>query len=157
MKTSGGIFLFFYQLKNFLRVSVTVLFCCIISLGVRVVSVTRLSVWEGERMFFLDSASSQALIKKELSFSELTRVKGECVSFSFQENEGGMSALRKEILKEYGAKVLFVERTREAVSYYCYTPRWQDGIYLNGVFVNLHFAFSSTQCVIGTPIIFGGF
>ena len=149
--------MFLYRLKNFVCVSITVLFVVLVFVGVKSAHISRLSAWKGDRTFFLDSASSQGLMKKELSFADLGRVKGECVSFQIKENEGGMSALKQKILEEYDAEILFMEKTGEVESYYCYTTLWQGGIFLNGVLVNLHFAFSQTQCVVGTPIIFGGF
>ena len=150
-----------YRLKNFICVSLSCLFCLLLGVGVKAANVSRLSVLKGERTYFLDSASSQGLSKTELSLAELGRVKGECVQFDLQAYEGGRYATNEEIvqsiLRKFQAKTRFVEEVNGTVSYYAYTPLWQDGLLLQGERVNLHIAISSSHCVVGTPVIFGGY
>lgn len=150
-----------YRLKNFICMSLSCLLCLLLGVGVKAMHVSRLSALKGERTYFLDSASSQGLRKTELAFAEFGRVKGECVCFDLEAYEGGRYATNKEIaqsiLHTFQAEILFIEEVNETISYYAYTPLWQDGLFLQGERVNLHIAISSSHCAVGTPIIFGGF
>ena len=114
-----------------------------------------------DRVFYLQSASSQGLRKETLSIADLTRVKGECVFAEISIFNGGMSLTKEEIAQNiaarYGGEILFQEETCGVVSYYAYTPRWQDGLYINGVKINLHIAVGEDRLAVGTPIIFDGF
>ncbi len=107
---------------------------------------------EGERAYYLRSASSQAFIKDTLAPWDFASVKGESVVFSC---EGKKTV--DDLLSTYRAQVLFVEETDGTISYYCYTPRFYDGVRIKGAFVNLHIAHRETRCAVGSPIIFGGF
>ena len=151
----------FYRLKNFICVAIAVLFCLFFAVGVKAVSVTRFAEITGKRIYFLDSASSQGLRKETLSIADLTRVKGECVFAEISIFNGGMSLTKEEIAQNiaarYGGEILFQEETCGVVSYYAYTPRWQDGLYINGVKINLHIAVGKGNLAVGTPIIFDGF
>ena len=149
--------MFISRLRNFAFTLLAVLFAVVFSLGIRVNNLSRLSLFPGERTFFLDSASSQGLMKKELGISDLFRVKGECVSFSFAESDGGRDALIEEIVRQLGAEIIFEEEVNEVISYYCYTPIFLESLILQGKRINLHVAISKARCVVGTPIIFGGF
>ena len=153
--------MFFYRLKNFICVSFAVIFCLFFAVGVKAVSVTRLADIEGKRTYFLDSASSQGLRKEVLSISDLTRIKGECVFTEISAYDGGRYLTKEEISREvatrYGAEILFTEEVDGVVSYYAYTPCWQDGFYINGRKVNLHIAIGKGYVKVGTPIIFDGF
>ena len=153
--------MFAYRVKNFICVAVAVLFCLFFAVGVKAVSVTRLAGIEGERTYFLDSASSQGFRKQTLALNDLTRVRGECVFTEISAYEGGRCLTKEEIAQEiaekYGAKILFTEEIDGVVSYYAYTARWQDGLYINGVKINLHIAVGKVNLAVGTPIIFDGF
>ena len=85
----------------------------------------------------------------------LDKVRGESVRFSIKEQ--GVSELIQELIKQYNAVVLFSETLDSVQSYYAYTPKWKNAITVNGVNVNLHIACSAEECVVGSPIIFGGF
>lgn len=150
-----------YSVKKFVYLAAAVAFSLALAIGIRAVSVSKLSAIKGERTFFLDSASSQALMKTELALSDLGRVKGECVSFAINTFDGGRYALSEDIATEiatrYGAEIQFIEECAEVTSFYAYTARWQDFILVGGKPVNLHIAVSKEKCVVGTPIIFGGF
>ena len=65
--------------------------------------------------------------------------------------------IAQEIAAFYEAEILFIEEACGAVSYYAYTKRWQDGLYINGVKINLHIAVGKDTLAVGTPIIFDGF
>ena len=153
--------MFVYRVKNFICVALAVIFCLFFAVGVKGVSVTRLAEIEGERTYFLDSASSQGLRKQTLSIKDLTRVKGECVFTEISSYSGGRCLTSEEIAQEiaakYDAKILFTERVDGVVCYYAYTPCWRDGLYINGVKVNLHIAVGEARLAVGTPIIFDGF
>ena len=151
----------FYRVKNFICVALAVLFCLFFAVGVKAVSVTRFADIEGKRIYFLDSASSQGLRKESLSVVDLTRIKGECVFTEISAYDGGRYLTNEEIAEEiayrYGAEILFMEEADGVVSYYAYTARWQDGLYINGVKINLHIAVGKVNLAVGAPIIFDGF
>lgn len=153
--------MFAYRFKNFICLALAVIFCLFFAVGVKAVNVSRLSEIEGEHTYFLDSASSQGLRKKTLSLADLTRVKGECVHTLLSEYEGGRYATKSDvaqaIAQKYGAEILFTEEVGETVSYYGYTSKWTDGLYLYGSKINLHIAIEGDRLAVGTPIIFDGF
>ncbi|MBR2320538.1 MAG: YwmB family TATA-box binding protein [Clostridia bacterium] len=153
--------MFFYRLKNVICVALAVLFCLFFAVGVKAVNITRLADIEGRRIYFLDSASSQGLRKESLTVSDLTRVKGECVFTEISAYEGGRYLSNEEIAVEiatrYGAEILIKEEVDGIISYYAYTPRWQDGLYISGKKINLHIAIREENLAVGTPIIFDGF
>ena len=158
---AGGIFLFIYRLKNCIAIFLSVLVALLFCIGVRYANVSKLSALKGERAYYLDSASSQGLQKSTLSVRELFRVRGESVIVDIHEFEGGMYATNEElaraIAEQYGAKLHTIEEACGVISYYGYTPRWQEGVFVQGVFTNLHIAIGKNSCAVGTPIIFGGF
>ncbi len=151
----------YYRFKNFIYVTAAFLFAIVFCVGIRYGNVTKLSALEGERVYYLDSASSQGLQKSTLTMEELYRVKGESVSFDIAEYEGGRYKLNTElahaIADMYGAQICIVEEVCGTVSYYGYTTQWREGIRVRGELVNLHIAINGNTCVVGTPIIFGGF
>ena len=153
--------MFVYRLKNFICVALAVIFSLFFAVGIKAAHVSRLADIEGARTYFLDSASSQGLRKTALSPMELTRVKGECVHTEISAYEGGRYATKEEIARDiaarYQAEILFIEEVGEVISYYAYTEKWQDGLYINGRKINLHVAVGKDRLVVGTPIIFDGF
>lgn len=110
---------------------------------------------EGKRAFYLYSASSQAKIVENLRFEHLFSIKGESVRFAVTKYE--RETVAENVLKKYGAQLVFVEQTGETVCYYGITPRFGQGVLVNGKSVNVHVAVSQTECIVGYPIIFGGF
>ena len=142
----------FYQ---FITMLASLAVVCVVGLGFCAVNVSKLREISGERVFYLDSASSQGLRKEELSIFDIFRVEGESVRFA--RTEKTEDDLVADIRNRYGAKMLFSESVCGVTSYYCYVPTWQNGVDVNGVTVNLHIAVSETKCAVGTPIIFDGF
>ena len=108
-----------------------------------------LSALTGERTYYLDSLSSQAVLKKRLRFSEIFRVKGQSVKL-----EGRVDV--QEIASRYGATLVKTERLENVVSYY-YFIDGKTGVCVDGTIVNLHIAVSKNQTVVGVPFIFGSF
>ena len=153
--------MFVYRLKNFICVVLAVLFCLFFAVGVKGVAVTRLAEIEGKRTYFLDSASSQGLRKEVLSISDLARVKGECVSTEISVYDGGRYLTNEEIAVEiatrFGAEILITEEVDGVLSYYAYTQKWKDGLYIDDKKINLHIAIGGGYIKVGTPIIFDGF
>jgi len=142
----------FYQCISAL---VALAIACVIGVGFYAANVSKLDALSGERVFYLDNASSQGLRKEELPILDIFRIEGESVRFArTEETEEG---LVQRIRDTYGAKILFSERVDGVTSYYCHTDAWQNGIDINGVTVNLHIAVSKDVCAVGTPIIFDGF
>lgn len=136
---------------------------------IRMGNVSRLSALEGERTFFLDSASSQALIKTELSALDVFRIKGESVRFSLTEFDGGRYAdkmnidgqvrdeIAMSIAKQYNAAAVYKESACGIDGYYFYSTELPYKLSVNGKAVNLHVAVGKDSVAVGTPIIFGGF
>ena len=119
------------------------------------VKVVKLSHIDGERVFYLESASSQGLRKTALSVRDYAKVKGESVTFALNGKESEEAL--QEILHLYNARVLWTEEACGTRSYYCYTKEWNNAIGVGGYAVNLHIALSNERCTVGTPIIFDGF
>ena len=146
--------MFFYRLKNFIRVFFALTVVMVSLFLLFTVSVCQLSDCGGERVFYLDSPSSQGLRKSELGISDIFRVKGETIRFKTQDSKEGFL---KETLLKYQAELLFSEKIGETISYYCYAKGLDGGIVLNGRMVNLHVVWKEGEAVLGTPIIFDGY
>ena len=110
---------------------------------------------DGKRAFYLYSASSQAKIVETLRFEQLFSVKGESVRFAITKDEREMVA--EQVFAKYGAQLVFTEQLDGVICYYGISERLGGGVVVNGKSVNLHVAISQTECVVGCPIIFGGF
>ncbi|MBQ7369114.1 MAG: hypothetical protein IJW60_05360 [Clostridia bacterium] len=141
--------------KNFIMLLLACVFTLASFVAVKAGRVCKLSALLGERTFYLDSVSSQALMKRDLSLTDVFRVRGESVAFAT--DEGG--ALAQRLIGEYGGKLLFTETVCGVASYYVYVPAWGGGVALYGQYVNLHIAIDEAagRCAVGTPLIFGGF
>ena len=127
----------------------------VIGLGAYILNACKLRAIEGERVFYLDSATSQGLRKTELELRDYARITGESVRFA---REGkSVESLVNEIVLQYGAEILFTEEACGVFSFYGYTDAWDNGIVVNGQTVNLHIAVAEEECAVGTPIIFDGF
>ncbi len=141
--------MFFRRVRNCIGTLVALLLSVGIGLCVWGMGATRFPTLEGERRFYLDSPSSQAKVKERLSLLDIARVRGESVTLSKGEGE--------EVIAALSARVLFIEETGGVRSYYCYTPAYEGGLRIGEHFVNLHVAVGEGRCVVGSPIIFGGF
>ena len=124
--------------------------------------ISRFSNVEGERVFYLQSASSQGLRKENLLFCDFPNIRGESVRLILP-NDTKKEEFIKKLTQEYDAKILFVEEIAGVTSYYGHTTKWTDGVMINGRKINLHIAFAMDEsvekqyCVIGSPIIFDGY
>lgn len=119
----------------------------------RASNAVQLSELIGQRVFYLSSSSSNTLIKNQLRPLDVFRVKGESVRFTAVNGQ----ETAEQIIERYRASIRFCESVCGTVSYYCYSPRLQGGLTVNGVKVNLHVAVKDGDCVVGSPMIFGGF
>ncbi len=142
-----------WRLKNFITTILALILSCFLLFAVTLGRVSRFSALDGKRVFYLHSASSQAIVKEEITPLELLWVKGECVTLAYTDQEETL----QEILRLYGAEILFEEEIGDTHSYYCRTQSWGDKTRINGVFINLHIAFNNEICAVGAPLIFGGF
>lgn len=140
--------------KTYLYTIAAIALCLLFGGGRYATNCVVLQKTAGERVFYLDSASSQGLIKSELRFCDLSRIRGESVSFTHQTEP---QSLALQIFQEYGGEVVFVERVGDVLSYYGYADGLKNALCLDGCAVNLHVAVTDGRCVVGTPIIFGGF
>ena len=146
--------MFLMRLKNFISTSLALLLTLVLLFFTQSLSLCRFWNIEGKRSFYLQSLSSQAVIKEKILPWELFSLKGESVTFPCEDREQTLA----EILQRYDAKALFKEEgAGDSYSYYCFTKKWTDGVILNGQFVNLHIAFNGERCIVGAPMIFGGF
>ncbi len=145
--------MWFWFLKKSIRaIAVGVLaigICCCVRMG----NATKLSAYVGENTYYLRSSSSQALQKTSLTPWECLLVQGESVQIRGQVDERFV----QRIAAEQDAEIVFVEEVCGVKSYYCYTPNWQESVYLSGRRVNLHIALQAQGCVVGYPVIFGGY
>lgn len=62
-----------------------------------------------------------------------------------------------ELLKEYQATVLKVEKVDGITNYYCHSPLFGRGISIFGEKINLQIAKREDVVLVGTPILFGSF
>ena len=145
--------MFLLRIKNFISTLLAVLLVAVVMLLTRGIQSSRFPSLTGNRTFYLQSPSSQAWIREELTLLNQFLVKGESVVLPCENREETLA----KIIEEYAAVLLFEECAGESVSYYFYTPEWTDGVTIDGVFVNLHVAFNGKQCAVGAPLIFGGF
>ena len=147
---------FFKAFGNFINLSLALVFSLACLFCVKAAHISKLSFLSGERTYYLDSASSQSLIKTELTAWDLFRVQGESVCFTIKEET---EAFARSLVERLDGEIRFTEALDGTVSYYAYIPKWGRGISLYGKQVNLHIAVSeeSNACKVGTPIIFGGF
>lgn len=150
-----------YRFKGFVCVCFSVIVALVCCASVKLAYLPRFRDIQGERMYFLDKASSQCLQASRLSLWDIPRVEGECVYTTISNYVGGRYLTKEEIVKEivqnYNAEILFCEEVNGIVSYYAYTHDWSDGIYLYGRKINLHVAVGEEKLALGTPIVFGGY
>ena len=129
-------------------------FCLVVSvfalIGFRVLCVSKLSNYAGERVFYLYTPSSQATIKSKLSLTDCFFVQGESVQFSLNGESGKKRA--EEIMQDLQA-----ETAGGTQSFYAYSKKLGKSVVINGKKINLHIAVAEDSAVVGTPIIFGGF
>ena len=143
------------RIKRFFALVLATVSAFIVLVGVRALNSCKFSAFEGERTFYLHSASSQSWQKRVIRVWELNKVRGESVRF--QRGGREVETLVNEAVERYGASVVFCENAGGVVSVYAYTDKWDNAVCLNGALVNLHIAVSMEECVMGSPIIFGGF
>ena len=148
---------FLYRCKNVVCLLLATAFAVLVTFCTRSVAVCKLSALSGERTFYLYSSSSQAMQKHVLELADLPFVCGESVRLDIKTDEMQTERLAMDIAKTYGAKLQFVEYLYGGNCYYFYAEALGKPTLLNGVAVNLHVAITRDTCVVGTPLIFGGF
>lgn len=148
--------MFFCRCKVFFNVLLACTFFVVTAFVVRSATVCKFADIQGERTFYLRSASSEAWTKRELGFFDCFRVQGESVCFSVQ---GDVEDEIKKLFDLYGATLVLEEESAGVVSYYGYTPKWREKVEIDGACINLHVAVQQNGGVIsvGSPVIFGGF
>lgn len=143
------------RLKNHLKMLVATALALAFGVGVFLHNASTLSVLEGERTYYLYSPSSQAQMKDTLSVTDAFFLTGESVCFFVAAED--KENLLKEIAELFRAELIAVESVSGVTSYYLYSTDLRGGVRVQGRKVNLHIAVSGESCVVGTPIIFGGF
>ena len=117
---------------------------------------------DGDRRFYLYSASSQAVVRARLSLGELPFLKGESVTVQtdYEKSVKDRIFSAREEVEQRGGVIVLEECAGGVYSLYCYLPEdfgLYDGIFVDGNLVNLHIAISKTRTAVGSPIIFGGY
>ena len=150
--------MWFWRLKQCFLLTLALIVCFLLGAGVKTANTFRLSELTGTHTFYLQSKSSQALIKHELTLGDIFRIRGESVELVLEsEDVKNPYAFACQIAQHYGAELVAQECAGGSVSYYFYSPRWENGAMVAGQAVNLHIAVRGDRCVVGSPIIFGGF
>lgn len=144
----------FYRLKNFVATASALVACLAFAAFAYAKSSVALYKTDGERTFYLYSASSQSLMKTGLGLCDIPRVRGESVCFAFEQDA---EELVKSIFDAYDAEIAFTESACGVTSYYGYGTELDEPIFLDGKAINLHVAVTESRCAVGTPIIFGGY
>lgn len=142
--------------RAFLAVLACAFFTFVCAL-IRVGNASKLRELQGDRTFYLNSASSQSLVKKTLSLSDIPKLKGESVTIRKTLTGQEKTAFVEELLEKYDAYIIMEEACGETVSYYCYSPNLGECVLLGDSAVNLHIAIAPSRAAIGVPLIFGGF
>ncbi len=148
--------MWFWQLKQWLATTLALITCLLLGVAIRGANTLSLSALEGERTYYLHAQSSQALVKSELNLQDLLFVRGESVEFAITGDKTPIE-YATELAKMFGAEILWQEQAGGTHSFYCFTPQWETGAIVGGRAVNLHVAVRGERCVVGTPMIFGGF
>ena len=152
--------MWFWGWKQKIALFSALLIACAVFVGVRTANALPLSSLVGEHTYYTYYASSQAQIQTQLSGTDFLHLRGESVQVKLDEKDKkDLHAYAKTILETYKARVVCVEETAGTVSYYGYSSTLKGGVAVAGKKVNIHVAFSkdNTRCVVGTPLIFGGF
>ncbi len=142
-------------LRNVYRFLVTAVCVCVVALFVWAGNLCKFKDIDGKRTFYVYSKSSQALAVENLRFEHLFSVQGESVRFALGDKAG--SEVVAEIFARYQGAVCIEEEVDGVKSYYGYAPALGEYVAVGGQAVNLHVAIRGGECVVGSPIIFGGF
>ncbi len=148
--------IFIWKLKEFLRSCFAVMVILLCGAVLLLANVSRFPFLSGERVFYLNSASSQGLRSQKIELSQIFDAKGESVCISVSD-ETQAQAVVAEVFDRLRAEVLLTERACGVTSYYGYTAEFADGIYIEGMKINLHVAVCGNRLIVGSPIIFDGF
>lgn len=137
--------------KTWCAVFIFVLACAVIYIE----NTTTLLGASGRYTYYLYSPSSNAQQTQTLCILDLPFVQGQSVKV-----EGVTRGEETEFLTAFAEdnqiEWLFTETFEGGVSYYGYTPNVTQKTMIYGQFVNVHLAVSD-ECVLGSPIIFGGY
>ena len=148
---------FFFTVRNFFKTVLAIFLSAVLFLFMAILTVTAFP-FEGQKEYYLSSATSQCLIKPCLSLTDLPFLRGESIRVTLeQETANSQQAYLNELLEVYKATILKVETFECGVSYYCYSARLRKGVSLDGVTVNLHIVVKDREMVVGTPLVFGGY
>ena len=138
-----------YRILPFIRICLACVFALGIGLCVRGGGALKLTSLTGEHAYYLDSASSGAIVKTELTVWDFFRVRGESVVMESGDPD--------TIAAAFGGVRVGEERAGDTVSYYYRVAAWGGCMAIGGEAVNLHIAVGENRVVVGTPVIFGGF
>lgn len=149
--------MWFWQLKQWFATTLALIVCLLLGAVIRGANTFRLSALDGERTYYLHALSSGALIKSTLGLQDILFVRGESVEFVLTDDSRTPLECANAVAKLFDAEILWQEQAGGTHSFYCFTPKWETGAVVCGRAVNLHVAVRGNRCVVGTPMIFGGF
>ena len=119
-------------------------------------NVSALQALSGERTFYLYNASSQAVMKNQLTLADVFALQGESVCITLPKDIDGEGYARG-IAKALDIEIIFTETIGETISFYGFSPRFLTSIQLYGKAVNAHLVVGNGVLIVGTPIVFGGY
>ena len=145
-----------YSCKRIFALFGAILIVALSVFGVRLLSVCKLRALTGERTFYVYTPSSQAGMRSVLTWQEWLFVTGESVGIELC-SIWQAKTYAQEVLNRYGGEILFEEQSGDVTCIYAYSKQLGGGVSVYGKRVNLHVALRGKVCVVGTPIIFGGY
>ncbi len=140
------------MLKN----AVLIMLVALLTVAIPSTSVPLFEGVEGRYIFYTNTSVSSDFVYAQSSTarqvkSGLKYICGEAIEFNFSEQT------LKSIIDKYSAKKLFSECGEGFETYYYYTNKIPFYELIGGVKVNLQVSYSTDICIVGSPIIYGGF
>jgi hypothetical protein len=146
-------------MREWIKNGARLIFACMtagaLAFGLFLFNAFSLNDLDGAHTYYLYSPSSQAQMQTVLCPFDALFLTGESVCFSVTAED--KENFPKEIAELFRAELIAVESVSGVTSYYLYSTDLRGGVRVQGRKVNLHIAVSGESCVVGTPIIFGGF
>lgn len=113
-------------------------------------------------LFYSFNGKNEVYLKNNSSVANIVSVKGEKVK-KYISKKGEAIFIEKEelspikIMEEFNAKLVFLEKIDEGVSYYAYSKDIKYVKWVRGEKINLHIFIGKNGTKIGSPIIYGSF
>ena len=113
-------------------------------------------------LFYAFNGKNEVYLRYNSSNAEIVSVKKEKVKdYIVKKGEAvfieGEKLSPIDLLKTFNAKLVFIEKTEEGVSYYAYSKDVKYLKMIKGERINLHIFIGEKGSKIGSPIIYGSF